>query len=160
VLVLFPMDFLKSFAYAGVATVAFAAGAAVLVTPAAIVLLGDRLDALDVRRLFGRRLGPPRPTPGFWYRSTRFVMRHAVPIGLTGVALLVLVGVPFLGVRWGFPDARVLPKSASAHQVGDQLRGDFAINFETDVPVIVGDAGDVADRDIARYAAELSRVPD
>ena len=39
-MVLFPMHFLKSFAYAGVATVAFAALAAVVVTPAAIVLLG------------------------------------------------------------------------------------------------------------------------
>ena len=38
VLVLFPMHFLKSFAYAGVATVAFAATAAIVVTPAALVL--------------------------------------------------------------------------------------------------------------------------
>ncbi len=44
VMVLFPMHFLKSFAYAGVATVAFAAAAAVVITPAALVLLGDRLD--------------------------------------------------------------------------------------------------------------------
>ena len=48
-MLLFPMYFLKSFAYAGIATVGFAAAAAVLVTPAAIYLLGDRLDALDVR---------------------------------------------------------------------------------------------------------------
>ena len=53
-MLLFPMYFLKSFAYAGIATVAFAAAAAVIVTPAAIWLLGDRLDALDVRKL-----GPP-----------------------------------------------------------------------------------------------------
>ena len=52
-MMLFPMYFLKSFAYAGIATVAFTAVAAVVVTPAAIVLLGDRLDALDVRRLSG-----------------------------------------------------------------------------------------------------------
>ncbi len=32
-LILFPMYFLKSFAYAGVATVAFAAAAAIVVTP-------------------------------------------------------------------------------------------------------------------------------
>src|SRR6478672_11225497 len=38
-LMLFPMYFLKSFAYAGIAVVAFAAVAAVMVTPAAIVLL-------------------------------------------------------------------------------------------------------------------------
>jgi RND superfamily putative drug exporter len=42
---LFPMYFLKSFAYGGVATVVFAAVSALVVTPAAIVLLGDRIDA-------------------------------------------------------------------------------------------------------------------
>ena len=61
VMVLFPMNFLRSFAYAGVATVAFAALSAVVVTPAAIMLLGDRLDALDVRRAFRRILGRPEP---------------------------------------------------------------------------------------------------
>ena len=62
-MVLFPMHFLKSFAYAGVATVAFAAAAAVIVTPAALVLLGDRLDALDVRRFARRVLRRPEPEP-------------------------------------------------------------------------------------------------
>ena len=73
-MVLFPMYFLKSFAYAGIAVVAFAAVAAIVVAPAAIVLLGDRLDALDMRRLLRRMLGRPEPTPkpvedSFWYRS-------------------------------------------------------------------------------------------
>ena len=60
-MVLFPMYFLRSFAYAGVATVAFAALAAIVVTPAAIVLLGARLDSLDVRRLARRVLRRPEP---------------------------------------------------------------------------------------------------
>ena len=60
-MVLFPMYLLKSFAYAGVAVVAFAAVAALVVTPAAIVLLGDRLDAFDVHRLGRRLFGPARP---------------------------------------------------------------------------------------------------
>ena len=60
-MVLFPMYFLKSFAYAGIAVVAFAAVAAIVVAPAAIVLLGDRLDSLDVRRLLRRVLGRPEP---------------------------------------------------------------------------------------------------
>ena len=107
-LVLFPMHFLKSFAYAGVATVAFAALAAVVVTPAAIVLLGDRLDALDVRRLARRLLHRPEPVhrpieAQFWYRSTKFVMRRALPIGLAVVALLLVLGAPFLGVSGASP---------------------------------------------------------
>src|SRR6478672_6745122 len=137
---LFPMYFLKSFAYSGVATVAFVATAAIVVTPAAIVLLGPRLDSLDVRRLVRRVLRQPDPVPKpveqlFWYRSTKFVMRRAVPIGLAGVALLLFLGLPFLGVKWGFPDDRVLPQSASAHQVGNEVRWRFGGNSQTAVTV-------------------------
>jgi putative drug exporter of the RND superfamily len=165
VMVLFPMDFLKSFAYAGVATVAFAATAAIVVTPAALVLLGDRLDSLDVRRLARRVLGRPDPQPipieqRFWYRSATCTMHKAIPLGLAGVALLLLLGAPFLSVRWGFPDDRVLPSSASAHQVGDQLRSDFAHNSDTAVTVVLPDADGVSPNDINRYAGDLSRVPD
>jgi len=162
---LFPMHVLKSFAYAGVATVAFAALAAVVVTPAAIVLLGDRLNALDARRLARRLLHRPDPVrrpieAQFWYRSTTFVMRRALPLGLAVVALLLVLGAPFLGVKWGFPDDRVLPTSASAHQVGDQLRNDFADNSATAVTAVIPDAGGLTPVDLERYAAELSRVPD
>src|SRR5215211_7019673 len=113
-MVLFPMYFLKSFAYAGIAVVAFAAVAAIVVAPAAIALLGDRLDSLDARRL-GRwvfRRDEPVRKPieqNFWYRSTKLVMRRAIPIGLAIVALLLALGAPFLGIKWGFPDERVLP---------------------------------------------------
>src|SRR4029450_1568052 len=62
-LVLFPMYFLKSFAYAGIAVVVFAAVAAVVVAPAAIALLGDRLDSLDVRRLARRVFQRADPAP-------------------------------------------------------------------------------------------------
>ena len=45
-MVLFPMYFLRSFAYAGVAVVFLAAMAAIVVTPAVIVLLGRRSTRL------------------------------------------------------------------------------------------------------------------
>lgn len=165
VMVLFPMYFLKSFAYAGVATVAFVAVAAVTVTPAAIVLLGPRLDALDVRRLARRVLRRPDPVPKpvdrlFWYQSAKAVVRAAAPIGLAAVTGLVLLGVPFLGVRWGMPDDRVLPPWASARQVGDQVRADFPDDSATAVPVIIPDARGLRPADLDRYAADLSRVPD
>jgi RND superfamily putative drug exporter len=171
--VAFPMYFLKSFAYAGVATVAFVAAASIVITPAAIVLLGPRLDALDVRRLARRALGRPEPVHGpvelgappacggsFWYRSTKFVMRRWAPIGLSVVALLLLLGYPFLRVAWGFPDDRVLPRSASSHQVGDRLRNDFAHDSATSVPVVIPDATGLSAAEFDTYAADLSRVAD
>jgi len=165
VMVVFPMNFLRSFGYAGVATVAFAALSAIVITPAAIMVLGDRLDALDVRLALRRLFRRPTPTPlaveqQFWYRSTKFVMRHAVPIGLAVVVLLGVLGSPFLGVRPGFPDDRVLPKSASAHQVGDLLRSDFAIDSDSELPIVIPDSVGLDSGEVDRYAADLSRIPD
>jgi len=174
---LFPMYFLKSFAYAGVAVVSFAAVAAIVVTPAAIVLLGPRLDALDLRRL-GWRVPRPSTAPrcgrhrfpdgqtadpaledSFWYRSANVVIRHSIPITVTVVTLLVLAGTPFLSLKWGSPDDRVLPTSASARQVGDQVRRDFTADVATDVTVVIPDASRISDENLADYAARLSRVP-
>ena len=160
---LFPMYFLKSFAYAGIAVVTFAAAAAILVAPAAIVLLGDRLDSMDVRRLFRRVLGRPEPTlqpveQNFWYRSTKFVMRRSIPIGLAIVTLLLLLGAPFLGAKWGFPDDRVLPTSLSAREVGDQLRDDFAVDSARNVVAVIPDTSGVSPQELSRYAADLSKV--
>ena len=165
VMALFPMNFLRSFAYAGVATVALTALASVIVAPAAIMVLGDHLDSLNVRRGFRRLLGRPEPGPvaiteQFWYRSSKFVMRHALPIGLAVIALLVFLGAPFLSVRPGFPDDRVLPKSASAHQVGDMLRSDFALDSDSEVPVVIVDSTALEPAELDRYAADLSRVHD
>lgn len=163
--VAFPMYFLKSFAYAGVATVAFVAIASIVVTPAAIVLMGSRIDSFDVRRLVRRALRRPQPVHKpveqlFWYRSSKFVMRHWLPVGSAVVALLLLLGLPFLSVKWGFPDDRVLPPSASSHQVGDQLRDNFARDSATAVPIVIPDARGLTPDDLSGYAAALSQVSD
>jgi RND superfamily putative drug exporter len=155
-MLVFPMHFLKSFAYAGVATVAFAALAALFVTPAAIVLCGDRLDALNIRRMFTQHSIEQQ----LLYRSTKLVMRRAAPVGVAVVMLLLLLGAPFLDVKWGFPDDRVLPQTASAHQVGDQLRDEFADNSATAVTIVIPNTAGLSTGDLDRYAAELSRVPD
>jgi len=164
-LVLFPMYFLKSFAYAGVAAVTFTVVTALVLTPALIVLLGDRVDAFDMRRAARRLLGrPERVLPpverSFWYRWTKFAMRHAVLLGLPVVALLTVLGAPFLGVKWGYPDDRVLPTSASARQVGDQLRRDFATDLAAGVIAVIPDATGVTPGQLDNYAAALSQVPD
>ncbi|ETZ98288.1 MMPL family protein [Mycobacterium kansasii 732] len=164
-MVAFPMYFLRSFAYAGIAVVIFSALAAVVVAPTVLVLLGDRLDVLDVRQL-GRRLsGRPEPAPqpiaqSFWYRTAKFVMRHAIPVGLAIIALLIALGIPFLGIKWGYPDDRVLPSSASARMVSDRIRSDFTSNSATKVTIVIPDTAGLTQPDLDEYAAQLSRVPD
>ncbi len=163
-MVLFPPYFLKSFAYAGTAVVAFAAGAAITVTPAAIVLLDRRLESWDVRPLLRRILwgsaGPSELLPRWsWYDWTKTVMRRALPIGVAIIALLLLLGSPFHRARWGFADDRILPTSATARQVGDLLRSDFPDRGVPDITVVLPDASNLSAAELDSYAAGLSRVP-
>jgi putative drug exporter of the RND superfamily len=164
-MILFPIYFLKSFAYTGIGVVAFAALAAVTVTPAALVLLGDRLNALDARRWIRHRLGRPEPTARpaeqtVWYRCAKVAMRHAVPLGLAVVAFLLVLGSPLLGIKWAYPDDRLLPTSASSRALGDQLRSEFAINSAGDVVVVLPEIGAVSPGEVDAYAGRLSRVPE
>ncbi|WP_159230652.1 MMPL family transporter [Mycolicibacterium vanbaalenii] len=156
VMVLFPMHFLKSFAYAGVATVGLAALAALVVTPAAIMLFGNRLSHSRFRTI---RSTPPVQQQAL-YRWTTMVMRRATPFALAVVVLLLLLGAPFAGVNWGFPDDRVLPAEASARQVGDQLRDEFVNTSATAVTVVIPDVKGLTQADIEGYRARLYEVPD
>ena len=166
---LFPMPLLKSAAYAIVATAAIVAAATVVLTPALISALGPRLDAWDLHRVVARiRPGvrwrpyhvPSSISSMFWYRTTKFVQRRAVSVGMAVVVLLLLLGAPFLGVRWGFPDERVLPTSAPARQVADMLDNDFTSDVGMTISVVVPDAAGLRSTDLTRYALELSEVPD
>jgi uncharacterized membrane protein YdfJ with MMPL/SSD domain len=87
-------------------------------------------------------------------------MRRAIPIGLAIIAFLLMLGAPFLGVKWGFPDDRVLPTSLSARQVGDELRNDFAVDSARNVIVVIPDTAGSTPADLDRYASALSQVPD
>jgi RND superfamily putative drug exporter len=162
---LFPMYFLKSFAYAGTAVVAFAALAAVVVAPAALALIGRRLDTLNVvrlcRRVF-RCTAPPQRTvqQSFWHRTAKLVMGRAIPVGLAVTAFLLALGAPFLGVRWGNPDDRVLPTSSSARVVSDRIRSEFRTNSETRVKIILPDTGGMSVTELDNYARQLSLVGD
>jgi RND superfamily putative drug exporter len=129
------------------------------------VLLGDRLDSLDVRSLARWVLRRPDPVrkpieQNFWYRCTKFVIRRAIPIGIAIIALLLVLGAPFLGIKWGFPDDRVLPPSLSARQVGDELRTNFAVDSARNVAVVIPDTAGITPAELDRYASALSQVPD
>ncbi|NNN37398.1 MMPL family transporter [Streptomyces sp. S3(2020)] len=122
-MLLFPQYFLRSFAYAGIAVVLLAAAAALILLPAALVLLGERVDSWDLRRLF-RRERPAREGTA-WARAATLVMRRAPFFALGTTAVLVLLGLPFLGVRFGTADDRQLPSTAESHVVQQQIRDGF-----------------------------------
>lgn len=143
-MLVFPFYFLRSFAYAGVAVVVIAALGAVVVLPALLAVMGPRVDAWDVRRavrrLVGRRPATAAEPGRSWRRLALAVMRRPVIFGLAVVAVLALLGAPFLSVRFGLPDDRVLPASATSHQVADVLRADFSSNSTNALTVVLPDS--------------------
>jgi RND superfamily putative drug exporter len=157
-LLVFPLYFLRSFGYAGIAVVALAAVGALVVLPALLAVLGRRVDRFGLP--IGRRASAREPGTGFWHRIATWVMRRPVPIALAVVAFLVLLGTPFLGVRFGLPDDRVLPASAEGRQVADAIRDNFATDESSALSVVAPGIGDPRAHlaDIDGYAAALSRL--
>ena len=72
----------------------------------------------------------PKPVEqSFWYRfATRRHAPRAARRRWASPPFLVVLGLPFLGRDFGYPDDRVLPHTAQAHQVGDDLRDEFGSN--------------------------------
>ncbi|MDN3023269.1 MMPL family transporter [Streptomyces sp. S.PB5] len=160
-MLLFPMYYLRSFAYAGISVVLVAAAAAFLVLPALLLVLGRRIDALDLTRLFRRASRGPAPDASGrrWRRIGEAVVKCPVVFAVTAVAFLVALGAPFLGVTFGNIDDRQLPKDAEAHQVHQVIREGFTSrpNGELDV-VAQGVDGARRGADVAADATTLSRL--
>ncbi|MEU5287490.1 MMPL family transporter [Streptomyces sp. NPDC020755] len=128
-MLVFPQYFLRSFAYAGIAVVLLAAAAALILLPAALVLLGHRVNSLDLRRLFRRRkkeTADAGASPGRgWARLAVLVMRRAPVFAVVTTVGLLLLGLPFLGVKFGTADDRQLPASAESRVVQEHIREGF-----------------------------------
>jgi RND superfamily putative drug exporter len=155
-LLVFPLAFLRSFAYAGIAVVAMATVGAVVVLPALIAALGPRVDTWVLWRHKPAEVGE-----GMWHRIAVFVMRRPWPIALGVVAILLVLGAPFTGMRLGLPDDRVLPKNAPSRQVAEVLRRDYVSREAAAASVVAQGIGDPATRthDITAYATALSKLP-
>jgi putative drug exporter of the RND superfamily len=146
---------LRSFAYAGVAVVLLAAIASTVFLPSLLAVLGQRVDKWSVRRK--KRVAPEE---GFWHRAATTVMKRPLPIATVVILFLLFLGLPFLDVMFGLPDDRVLPSSASSHQVMQTIREDFQVDATNNTSVVATNIGDPRARqgDIDSYATELSQL--
>jgi putative drug exporter of the RND superfamily len=121
-LLLFPLYFLKSMAYAAIPVILIGATASVTVLPAMLRLVGKHINRWDV---LSRFVGPPRSESEGWRRLANAVMRRPLLTGLPVVVVLVLLAAPFLNVSFGLSDHRVMPASAPAHQAATLMVREF-----------------------------------
>ncbi|GAA2524466.1 membrane protein [Winogradskya humida] len=162
-MLLFPVYFLRSFAYAGIGVVVIAMIATLTTLPALLAVLGTRLAP--------RRAASDESA--FWRRVATAVMRRPVAIALPVMAALLFLGTPVLHIAFGTPDDRVLHSSVPSRQVGDVLRADYSAAATSTVDVLVtgtapaavagaapaGFASDVAGKAPAAFAAEVAALP-
>jgi trehalose monomycolate/heme transporter len=154
-LMLFPVDFLRSMGYGGVATVAVDVLAALVVLPALLAVLGHRVNALRIRRSVQR--APRDEASGVWYRLARSVMRRPlVYVTVITIALLAL-GAPLLKISWGGTDARTLPAASTVRQVTEVLDSQFPVNSTDPIEALVtGASGSAA---VTAYLHRIDALP-
>ena len=158
-LMVFPQRFLYSMGLGGSIVALIAAAIALLVLPAVLAVLGNRVNALAPAFLRRRAEREARSmTDGFWYRLSRLVMRFPGRIAAATAVFLIALGIPFLSLETTSVDAQTLPETASANRVDDVLRTEFP-PFR-DSPVTVAVEGRTAAEGIARKAADLPGASD
>jgi RND superfamily putative drug exporter len=154
VLAIFPMPYLRSFAYAGVAVVALAAIASIVVLPSVLAVLGPRIEK---GRLFKVR---DTTDGGFWRHQADRVMRHPVPYALAVSLVLILLAIPFFHVEVGLPDDRVGPKSMSSRAATDAVRHNFASREADALQVRIPDVDVTKDKTaIDAFAKTIEKIP-
>ena len=155
-LLVFPLYFLRSFAYAGIAVVLSAAAGALLTLPALLAVLGPRINAWSFRRQAAAPGGTGNER-GFWHRLAGAVMRRPVLVATGVIVLLLVLGSPFLRVNPGLPSYESLPESNEARQVAEALATQFDGNQSEQFAVVLPGT-DAAGADAEVVAAFADRV--
>jgi RND superfamily putative drug exporter len=119
-LVLFEFMILRSVGIAGAIVVGLAVASALTLLPAILAIVGTRVDRLAIRRV-----APRADADGPWARLARRVMRHPVAVLVPTLGCILLLGVPFLHVRFNAPDSSILPASVPSRTAFDRLQRDF-----------------------------------
>ncbi|MDB5082807.1 MAG: family transporter [Chloroflexi bacterium] len=138
---LFRINILTSVGIAGFVVVIVSVLAAITLLPAILTLVGARINALPVSGLFRRKQANTSYIPGrqeghgFWAWLAHLVMKRPVSIFVPVLALLLILGLPFLNVKFSSPDASILPTDVPSRQAFDILRSQF--NESEVTPILV-----------------------
>ncbi len=153
-MLVFPLYFLRSFAYAGIGVVLIAMVASLTTLPALLAVLGHRVNAGRIRR--SREITAASEESRFWRRIATVVMRRPVLTAAPVIALLLVLGAPFLHISFSTPDDRVLPSSLQSRQVGNELRTNYSDNASASIYAVL--QGNPATSAVADYAARVSNL--
>jgi RND superfamily putative drug exporter len=151
-LIFFPLDFLKSFGYAGVSVVSLAVIGALIPLPAIMALLGHKIDKGVVRKS-----GITPKEDGRWAHTARNVMRRPVPVVIGSLLVLGILAAPVTNIAFSQVDSRVLPKSDPA-AIGAAVILDRFNGFEGSPIEVVIPNGVGREAQVNEYLAKVANV--
>ncbi len=157
------LSFMRGAAVVTIMAVLVVMAAAVTLFPALLGYLGKWIDRIRIP--LGRRRplettagGHVVPARG-WVRWSRFVDRHSIVASIAGVAILLALAAPFLGVRFGFPDAGNDASGRSTRQAYDTLAAGFGPGANGPLVVVADLTGGSEQGVVNRLADDLRRTP-
>lgn len=153
-LLFFPLNFLKSFGYAGIAVVALAVIGALVPLPATLALLGTKIDKWAIRKA---SIAPKED--GRWADLARFVMRKPLTITILTLILLGILAAPIRNIAFGQTDVTVLPKSHPVAQTSQLIDERFPGREATPVEFLFIDgAENLSQQEIVAYKEKVRNV--
>jgi uncharacterized membrane protein YdfJ with MMPL/SSD domain len=157
-LLVFPLDFLRSIAIAGMSAAAVAGVVPLVALPTLLSLLGPRVNALAPARWQRSARRAARPAErGLWYRTARLVMRRPVAIAIFASCALLAMGAPSLGMRLtGFEPTSVLAPDTSSRRFEERIKTEFNIPLLDEVTAVVHGSRSA----VEAVAARVQKLPD
>ena len=129
----FPLYFLQTFAWAGIAIVLLSVLGAVTLLPAMLYLLGRKVDSGFTLK----KITAAVHDKGLWHSISYFVMKRSLPVALLASLFLILLALPAKDIVAGQPDERILPGTNPVVLASDIYRDRFNSNSLSNVEIIL-----------------------
>ncbi len=130
---------MNGFAFTVVLAVLVVMAASVTLLPAVLGFAGRNIERLHVPFV---SKGVRSYDASRWYRWSRFVQRRPWWAAIGSLAVLLALAAPFLGIRFGFPDAGNASPTLTTRQAYDLLADGFGPGYAAPMLLTVQGASD------------------
>ena len=138
-MVIFPLSIFQSMGIGAILVVAMAILASLTLLPAVLSLLGDKVNAIRIPFIQGRRKTSASTdnSNSFWAHTTRLVTRRPIISLVLAAGLLAVVAIPYFGKHTGMSGISGLPDDLRAKQGFMVLQKEFGYGTDSHATVVV-----------------------
>ena len=149
-MLIIPTTIYRALAAGAIFVVIVAVAAAMTLLPAILALMGDKVNALRVRKKAGR----VEAGTGFWDRATRIVMARPVVSLVLGAGFLILLALPYFSIHTGTAGVSTLPDDIESKRAFILLEENFAGGLSQPAQIVID--GDVASPEVQTAVGDLT----